>query len=219
MLEFEIDGTFTPLTTPLSSVDRLTQKLESAPASHHESIRLHIPRVLRSIYNIRNRRDVGHVGGDVSPNLGDANLLLINASWVLAELVRLYFACSLGEAQHLVDGLAERKIPLIQDFDGFLKILNPQLTVSQRTLVLLYHRGAAGASRAEIGSWLKGIKSSTVSSVLSKLERDALVHRDGRQCQITRRGIAFVETQVPLELASQSALPTPSAPRRRRTQA
>lgn len=38
----------------------------------HDSIRLYVPRLARMLLDIRNRRDVAHVGGDVSPNFSDS---------------------------------------------------------------------------------------------------------------------------------------------------
>lgn len=51
------------------------------------SLRILIPRVLPVLYEIRNNRGVGHVGGDVNPNLMDATAVYAMASWTLAELV------------------------------------------------------------------------------------------------------------------------------------
>jgi hypothetical protein len=117
----------------------------------------------------------------------------------MAELVRLYFSCTVSEAQSIVDGLVQKRVPIIQDFDGYLKTLNPSMTVRERLLVLLYHRGDLGASRAQLGNWLKGKLASTVSKDLSRLESDDLIHRVGSQCTITIRGIIFVEEHIPLE--------------------
>lgn len=217
ILEAKTDpgGGYTPLTVPLPSVDALTRRLENLdPIGVHDSIRLHIPRVMRSIYNIRNRRDVGHVSGDVSPNVADATLLITNSNWVMAELVRLYFKCELDEAQVIVDALVEKRVPIVQDFNGHLKTLNPNLTIRQRLLVLLYHRGETGATRAELGSWLKGKASSTISTELSRLEASDLIHKDGSHCLITRRGIAFAEANIRFESELSNA---PAKERRKRT--
>src|SRR5581483_6944196 len=52
------------------------QNLRNAPATYPTSVRLTIPRVLIGLYDIRNRRGVGHVGGDVNANHMDATFVL-----------------------------------------------------------------------------------------------------------------------------------------------
>lgn len=73
-----------------------------------ESYRIHIPRVLATIYNIRNKRGVGHLGGDVNPNFADSTFIVTCVDWILAELVRVHYTCSLDEAQKMVDSIIIR---------------------------------------------------------------------------------------------------------------
>jgi hypothetical protein len=40
-----------------------------------DSIRLHIPRTFRVIYDIRNKRDAAHLGDGIDPNLQDSTLV------------------------------------------------------------------------------------------------------------------------------------------------
>jgi hypothetical protein len=43
----------------------------------------------------------------------DAVAVLSMANWVMAELVRVLHGLTLDEVQALVDGLAERRVPLV----------------------------------------------------------------------------------------------------------
>jgi hypothetical protein len=56
LLEYEISGTFTDLNKPLDS-EKLTTRLANSPKTFRDSIRLHIPRAVRVVYDIRNNRD------------------------------------------------------------------------------------------------------------------------------------------------------------------
>src|SRR3990172_5140682 len=47
------------------------------------SLRILIPRVLQPLYEIRNNRGVGHIGGEVDPNFMDATAVYSMASWIL----------------------------------------------------------------------------------------------------------------------------------------
>ena len=62
------------------------ERLESK-TGYSKSVRLTVPRALVALYDIRNQRGVGHVGGDVDANYMDATLVLHVVQWVMAELV------------------------------------------------------------------------------------------------------------------------------------
>lgn len=202
ILQFITTGKYTPLGQTLPRFDtRELEKYAQLPsAAYHDSIRIHIPRAVFAVYGIRSRRGVGHVGGDVNPNLQDATITVATCDWVMAEILRLCYTCTLEEAQHLVDTVVARKVPLVQDFSGFLKVLDSSLSVPKQVLVLLYHRGATGASRQELGQWVKA-SSGSVSTALNRLEHvQKYVHRAADQYFITRSGEAFVEEKIPLHL-------------------
>ncbi len=101
------------------------------------SLRVLIPRTLLALYEIRNNRGVGHVGGDVSANHMDAEVVLAMASWVMAELVRIFHSVSTAEAQDIVDALVERRSPAIWDVGGVKRVLDPSMSSSSGRLRLL----------------------------------------------------------------------------------
>lgn len=195
------DHNFTPLEKRLDNFDKEVAHFAQLPAADfHDSLRLHIPRALQAIYGIRNRRGVAHIGGDVSPNLSDSTVVIATCDWIMAELIRLYYTSSLKEAQKLVDSLVQRKAPVIQDFSGYLKVLNPKLSIPRKILLLLYYRGEEGASTKELEHWLKIESASNISKALARLEHEkGYIHRDNSHCFITWTGIRFVEKNIPLQ--------------------
>jgi hypothetical protein len=71
-----IDGEYpTRAKKPKNMVDACRQ-LEQDGASAPRSIQIQIPRMLVALYEIRNNRNVGLVGGDVDPNHMDAVCVL-----------------------------------------------------------------------------------------------------------------------------------------------
>ena len=196
------DHIFTPLGTRLDNFDREVNRFAQLPSGNfHDSIRLHIPRAVYAIYGIRSRRGVAHVGGDISPNSSDSAFVMATCDWVVAELIRLYYTSSADEAQRLVDSIGERKVALIQDFGGYLKVLDPSLSVANKILALLYYRGNEGASVSELRSWVRTKSSSHIPTALANLEhKRGYAHRDDSRVYITRTGIAFVENNIPLQL-------------------
>lgn len=58
---------------PPNMVDACKALEQADSGKFPRSVRVQIPRMLIALYEIRNNRGVGHVGGDVDPNLMDAN--------------------------------------------------------------------------------------------------------------------------------------------------
>jgi hypothetical protein len=101
------------------------------------SFQILIPRMLPALYEIRNNRSVGHIGGDVDPNHMDAVAVLSICNWIMAELVRVFHGLPISEAQKVVDALAEVKIPIIWS-DGVVKrVLRPELKLNEQLLLLV----------------------------------------------------------------------------------
>ena len=186
--------TFTPLGRLIDS-DRFFEKLKQIPRDNQpDSIRLNIPRVIRVIYDIRNNRDAAHLGDGIDPNLQDATLVISNVDWMLAEFVRLYHGVDANEAQTIVDGLVVRVVPAVQDFQGFLKVLSPNLKATQYILLLLYERGTAGAEFRELQTWVRPTMRANLRATLARLVHDAaFVHEDGEKLYITKLGAREVE--------------------------
>lgn len=196
ILEFVTQGgKFTPIGKTLPKTDKLIQDLGNLDSSKfNDSIRLHIPRSLRLVYDIRNKRDAAHLGDGIDPNLQDATLVVSVLDWVLAELIRLYHNVPANQASKIVSGIVERTAPVVQDFDGFLKVLNPKLGVSDHCTVLLYQRGEDGATYAELEQWARPKMRPNLKRALSALvENKDFAHFDGTRYQITRAGEQYVE--------------------------
>jgi hypothetical protein len=102
------------------------------------SIRIQIPRVLIALYEIRNNRGVGHVGGDVDPNLMDATAVVAMGKWIVAELVRVFHAVSTDKAQELVESLVERTLPVVWKVGETVRVLKPVMPAKDKILMLLY---------------------------------------------------------------------------------
>ena len=138
VLEERLDGQFTPLGRQLDTVALSRRLANTAFGAFPDSIRLHIPRSLRVVYDIRNNRNAAHLADGIDPNLQDATIVVAVVDWVLAEFVRIYHGASPDEAQRIVEGLVTRKVPAIEEFDGFLKVLKPSLKASDFSTCLLY---------------------------------------------------------------------------------
>lgn len=101
------------------------------------SFQILIPRLLPALYEVRNNRGVGHVGGDVDSNQMDATAVLGLANWIMAELVRVLHSESVNDAQAIVDSLAQRRIPLVWERGQVKRVLDPKIKLQDQVLLLL----------------------------------------------------------------------------------
>lgn len=189
-------GSFTPLGRPLNADKIARQLAANAVGSFADSIRLHIPRALRVIYDVRNNRDAAHLADGIDPNIQDSTLVVAILDWIMAEFVRIYHGAEPAEAFELITGLVSRRAPIIEDFDGFLKVLNPQLRAGDHCLVLLYQRDRLGATYEELKEWARPTMRGHLRRTLGRLEHTlALIHRVNGKYRITTAGQREVETR------------------------
>lgn len=197
ILELATTGTFTPLGDTLPRVPSLMGRLEQATGAP-DSVRFHIPRTLRLIYDVRNKRDVAHLGDGIDPNQQDATMVVRNMEWVLAELVRLYHNLSATAAHGVIVELVSKDVPLIQVFDGFPRVLK-QLRSSDHFLVLLYWRGVGGATLAELSAWARPPMRANIRRTLNGLDEKNLLHATVDKYVLTHLGERDVEQRKLLE--------------------
>lgn len=187
-------GSFVQIGRSLNT-ERLARELAALPSgSAPDSIRLHIPRALRVIYDIRNSRDAAHLADGIDPNIQDSSLIAAILDWTLAEFVRMFHNVDPAEAHRLITGLVTRKVPAVEDFDGFLKVLKPNLRAGEHCLVLLYHQDQTGATLAELTEWARPKMRGNLRRTLDRLEHTlAFVHMTDRKYRITMAGKREVE--------------------------
>lgn len=196
ILQWSTTQKYTPIGKTLPKVDQLILTLQNAQGP--ESVRLHIPRTLRLIYDVRNKRDIAHLADGIDPNQQDATLVVRNMEWVLAELVRLFHSITPAEAHGIIVDLVSKDVPLIQEFDGFPRVLK-QLRASDHFLALLYWRGAKGATLEELKTWARPPMRSQIRRTLNGLDAKDRIHLNGTIYVLTRLGEQDVEQRKLLE--------------------
>jgi hypothetical protein len=178
--------------------------LEAENKKHGRSLCIQIPRMLTALYEVRNNRGVGHVGGDVDPNHMDASLVVSIAKWIVAELIRIFHDVETEEATRAVDSLIEKTIPLIWRVPrtGRVRVLNPTLTMRHKTLALLFvNNGPFG--EAELIECVEHSNPTVFRrDVLTTLHDEKLIEYDGarKEVHISPLGVRFVEEHIPLQI-------------------
>jgi len=171
IIDGAVNGVFALKPAKPANMVKACRDLENLTADPNRigdrSLRILIPRMLLGMYEIRNNRNVGHVGGDVDPNFMDSIAVYTMASWVLAELVRIFHCVSTNEAQTIVNELVERKHPLVWEVDGMRRVLDPSMNKTDQTLLLLYSQ-ATWIPEVTLFQWVE-------YSALNKFRKNILI--------------------------------------------
>jgi hypothetical protein len=172
------------------------ERLESK-TGYSKSARLTIPRVLVSLYDIRNQRGVGHVGGDVDANYMDATLVLHAVQWVMAELVRMFHNTDVRTATAVANSLVDRTVPLIWRVGEVTRVLDPKMSLSDQTLLLLYATPKKLSER-ELATSLEQDRLANYRRVLNRLHSERLIEYDkiSGTATISPIGVADVEKRL-----------------------
>jgi hypothetical protein len=186
IIDGALKGTFPAKASKPTNMLASCQALEQVPANParagDRSLRVLIPRMLPVLYEVRNNRGVGHVGGDVDPNHMDAEAVQSMASWVMAELVRIFHKVPTRGAQDAVDALVERKTPDIWEVEGVKRVLDPKMTAKNQVLMLLHNHSTAWATATDLLTWVEYSNGSAFRrSVLTPLHKERLIEFDSKQ--------------------------------------
>jgi hypothetical protein len=197
-----VGGSFPARASKPMNMRDACRALEGRPANPglvgDRSLRVLIPRALPMLYEIRNNRGVGHVGGDVDANHMDAEAVQGMASWLMAELVRIFHGVTMQEARETVDALVERKTPLIWEVEGSKRVLHPNMSAKNQVLVLL-HYSTGWVAIIDLLKWVEYSNASMFRSrVLTPLHKQRLIEFDVKQgrARISPAGAKDVEERV-----------------------
>ena len=139
LLQQEVAGTHIAFGKKVDNLPAECRKIIEATAPNVvEALRVVVPRALVFLFTMRNKRGIGHVGGDVEANGIDAATMSRVADWVVCELIRVYHKLSIEEAQEIVDAISIRSLPDVWEVGGKRRVLRPELKGKQQVLLLLY---------------------------------------------------------------------------------
>lgn len=181
---------------PANFVDAC-KKLENN-AHVPRSFQILIPRMLPALYEVRNNRNVGHVGGDVDPNHMDSMMVLSMANWIMAELVRVFHGLSVADAQQVVDTLVEVRIPVVwSDGGGVKRVLRPELKLHEQ-IVLLVSVSVPDVTSKELIEWIEEDNKKYFMKTLRKLHGQRFVEFTEKtdKVKILPPGAKFVQDLI-----------------------
>lgn len=146
--------------------------------SCHDSLRRLLPRACRLAYDIASNRGARHDPDEVDSNESDATVMMATCAWMCGEMIRVATsgAVTLDDAQKLVDGLAEKRYPVLEQVEGQLWFHGTRAGPRDIALVMLHHRYPGRMPREELLEALKrhGVKKPKAQVMISRLKRARL---------------------------------------------
>lgn len=195
------NNNYPPLASKPRNMVDACRNLENSSSNFPRSIRIQIPRMLIGLYEIRNNRGVGHVGGDVNPNHMDAVCVLQMSKWIVAELIRVFHNVSTKEAVDVVETLSDRELPLIWQVDSVFRVLDNSLSMLDKTLVLLY-REPSGINESNLVTFTEHSNLSVYRrDILRKAHKRRLLEYNAKtkKATISPLGVEHVESAILIE--------------------
>ncbi len=195
ILEFKATGNYTPVDAKIK-VEDVLNRLDKHGATLGDALRLHVIRIVRFVYGVRNSRDAGHLNDGIDSHFQDATVIVANLDWVLAELVRVWHNVTAAEATALITGIVTKQMPMIEVLDG-LPLPTKKLAHMDHVLVILYWLNAESVTKATLTAHLPG--NIRLKRELDKAEPLMLVHVRDDRVFLRDAGRKYVEDEGLLE--------------------
>lgn len=155
-----------------------TAKQLEGDTSLPESIRMLVPRIaLAMVYDLRSKRGAVHVK-EIDPRGIDVDLSAKAASWIIAELIRLYHVDDERRVRLEMIALTRATFPLLEHIDGedfVSKKVPPRVEIQ----LLLGRKGGEGATRNQLGKMAK-CGAPRVTEAIKSLQNERLIHQTGK---------------------------------------
>ncbi|MCR9088048.1 MAG: hypothetical protein NXH97_15040 [Rhodobacteraceae bacterium] len=177
--------------------------LEKHNGTRGRSVCIQIPRVLMSLYELRNNRAIGHVSSEIDPNHMDAEFFLRGMKWVMAEFIRFFSSLAVDDSRDLVEAVTARSLPVVWRSGNTRRVLDPAKSADEKMLILAYTESSAVAV-VDLLKWSEYANGSRLRrEVLKKLHMKAWIHFDPKAdtVQILPPGQRYVESNSLLEIS------------------
>jgi hypothetical protein len=155
------------------NVDDYLKNLESRTTTLDDGLRICAARVARSMYTLRNKRNIAHKGS-VDPNVYDLRFLFHGAQWVLAEFVRVSGKISMANAG---DAVAEIQAPLdaIVETIGAEQLVLADVSTPEEILILMHSSYPEAVESAKVFASLQRRNPDTVRKAIRGLWEAKLI--------------------------------------------
>ncbi len=194
ILEIELFNTTIPIGKNLNNFNDVEMRRYENAGTGDEAFRLHIPRMLRSIYNLRNKRGVGHLSL-VGANIMDSTYIVSSCDWIIAEILRQVSTIPPEECQRIIDSIVQKKLPVIFEDGETQRVLDHRMNKRNQVILLLYYNSQP-IEDTKLCKWVEYSSLSMFKArILRPLHSERFIeYRQDGYCVLTPKGIAFTES-------------------------
>lgn len=165
-----------------------------------DGLRIHVLNCAELLLDIRNKRDVAHLGNQVDVCEMDSRLVLRLAKWGLAEIIREEASLVSKEIQVLIDNLTIKEVPLVEEIDGDILVVGKHLRAIEQSLVVLY-RSYPGSVEIEIlRQAVRYMNAGRFRGLLEEKANNRIVYIKGDNVFLTSFGSSWVEKNIDMQL-------------------
>lgn len=152
-------------------------------------------RIARSMYTLRNKRNIAHKG-EVDPNTVDLAFVHQGAAWIMAEMIRCASGVTMEEAGALIELVQAPVGTLVEEIDG-TRLVHADVSTRVEILVLLHSHYPDRVALADIQKTTGSRSAASVRSRLSELRNDKLIFGDAKRgYRLTTPGYAAAVAEI-----------------------
>lgn len=150
----------------------LTTKVEHESALP-DGLRICGSRIARSMYTLRNKRNIAHKG-EVDPNAYDLAFVHQGAAWIMAEMIRNASSITMEEAGALVELVQAPVGTLVEEIDG-TRLVHADAPARVKILILLHSSYPNYVAVEDIQTAMNQREATSIRSRLSELRKKGLI--------------------------------------------
>jgi hypothetical protein len=143
--------------------DYLARRAENE-AALPEGLRFCAARIARSMYTLRNKRNIVHANA-VDPNMADLVYLHQSAAWILAEFIRNAAGITMEEAGAAIALLQVPVESLVEEIDG-MRLVHADVSIRDELLILMH---SAYPNRIALPDVLRSMNARNAGSIKNQL--------------------------------------------------
>lgn len=160
-----------------------------------EGLRICAARLARTIYTLRNKRNIAHKN-PIDPNTFDLALAHKGAAWIMAELLRNATGLPMKEAGALIEQLQVPVGTLVEEIEG-TRLVHAATSVRGEILILLHSYYPHRVAVSDILKTMSARSAGSVRNRLGELAREKLLYGDSKSgYRLTQVGHAAALTEI-----------------------
>ena len=180
---------------PKPDVDAYLNKRVENETTLPEDLRICAARIARSIYTLRNKRNIAHKN-TVDPNTYDLAFAHQGAAWIMAELLRHASGLTMQEAGAMIELIQAPVGTLVEEIDG-VRLVHADVSARGEVLILLHSHYPERVPVKAILESMSGRSAESVRNRLGELRVAKLLHGDGKVgYRLTQAGYAAAVEEI-----------------------